>query len=82
MKIRKSISRVLTMIAGILALVGMFNIFGLAGALQLDIISCSQCFIKTFKATAFIFSALGVALIKDSFDRKYIKNFYKNRKYN
>jgi hypothetical protein len=67
------------MIAGILALVGMFSIFGSAGALQQDTISCLQCITKALKAFIFVFSAIGIALIKDSFDRKFINNFYKNR---
>lgn len=79
MKIRKSISRTLTMIAGILALVGIAMTMGSVGALQQDTITCLQCATKSLKAFIFIATALGVGLLKDSFDRKFINNFYKNR---
>lgn len=79
MKIRKSISRTLTMIAGILAFVGIAMTMGSVGALQQDIITCLQCATKTLKAFIFIFSALGIGLLKDAFDRKYIKSFYTSK---
>lgn len=79
MKLRKSISRILAMIAGAFGIVGAFILMGSAGALQLDNISILQFTNQSIRALSFIAFAICFGLIKDYFDRKFIYTFYKNR---